>query len=462
MSHNDPFFDAWVRDKLRHAEARTPDHLWDAIRRGSLYYIVVDRNKYFLVLLLLLLTTGGIAYWGFHASAPRGGEAGKNAAVGARGADVAASGRSAAGTGIADASRTGVAAPAVTPPPDANVASQAEPLTAVSLASGVSAATFPGPTLETRQSAETDAAANRPLEADPAASLQPQTRQGSLTLSGKGEDLSIPFRTGALAPKQTTASLATAPLVHLRERRHTYIECYAGADHVNHYITASSPAYASYVQQAKSMEMSYPSFSVGLRLDLPLWTDRWRFQTGVHYAQINEHLHYFNPSYTKTVFQVTTRSVVGPSGNVVQVMDTTSVTYKGQYLKQSLNAYRRIDIPVVLSYTLVHTPQFELGGSGGAFFNVVSWYGGDIVDTTGLPTALHSGHGQGVSNWKKQMGASLYGSLSLRDQLSSRVRVSLEPYLRYDLNTINKDVNVYKERFVATGLSLGLQYAIGH
>jgi hypothetical protein len=460
MSPNDPFFDAWVRDKLRHAETRTPDHLWDAIRKGSFYYIIADRNKYLLILLFLLLTTGGIAYWGFHPTTAPGALTARS--VGGAASPVPGTPASTFPGPTLQTPPTGVpATPKATSTADVRSTRDAVTSTADALATRDAAtpdistpdAAAPGKETpgEMMLAAATPAAAALAAPADLTPVAPP------LSLAGNGEDMAIPFRATALEK----APLANTPVLHLRERRHTYIELYAGPDHITHYITASSPAYTAFVQQAKSTEMSYPSFSLGVRLDLPLWTDRWRFKTGIHYAQINEQLHYFNPSVTKTVFQVTTRSVVQPSGAVLQVLDTTTISYKGQYLKQSLNAYRQIDIPVILSYTLLHTPQFELGGSGGAFFNVVSWYGGDILDTTGMPTAIKSGQGHGAANWKKQVGASLYGSLSLRDQLTPRVRVTLEPYLRYDLQNVNRAVNIYRERFVSTGLSLGLQYAIG-
>src|SRR6201999_1937633 len=66
MSVNDPFFDAWVRDMLRQAEAHPPEHLWDAIRRDSRFYLVSERRKYLVVLLLLLLVTGSLAWWAIH------------------------------------------------------------------------------------------------------------------------------------------------------------------------------------------------------------------------------------------------------------------------------------------------------------------------------------------------------------------------------------------------------------
>jgi hypothetical protein len=468
MSLNDPFFDAWVRDKLQHAEARPPDHLWDAIRRGSYFYIVADRSRYFLVVLLLLLVTGGIAYWAFHPITPPA-------------ADTIAlqrSGRVMPGVVTGEAAHSNAGAGAVRSLASAEVTrSPANPDASSNAVAEAITTTFATPAETDATAASENSLDHAPATAGSAAPpAETAPTPADIVPTQKDGDLAIPFMMNAAAldaaaihhtptrGNALTANAATAPAaptVLLRERRHTYLEVYAGPDHNTHYITAADPAYKYYVHQARSMEMGYPSFSFGVRADMPLWSNNWRLKLGVHYAQINEQLNYFNPSATKTVSQITMRSLVQPSGAVILVADTTSVNVKGQYVKQSLNAYRQIDIPVIASYTFLHTQQFQMAGSAGAFFNVVSWYNGDILDTTFMPAALHGGTDNTASTWKKHLGASLYGSLSLRNQLTSRIQASLEPYLRYELGTVNKDVQVYKEHFVTTGIAIGLEFALG-
>lgn len=465
MSLNDPFFDAWVRDMLRQAEARPPEHLWDAIRRDSRFYFVKERHKYLLVLLLLLLVTGSLAWWGIHplvhepndinrvavagkeAAAPAGRpvlsghraamEEGRmapqsGAQAGASGAASAVGAMSASGT---MPSNGALAANGAASANGAMSAGNAMPSNGGAIAMDVASA---------GNGAVNGAAAPPASDAIPA-DLKPTPVGSALTLNPE------------TSPLQSNAR----PILSLQRKKHTYLELYAGPDHSTHYITAAGPQYKNFVQQTKGSVMPYPSFSMGVNVDIPLFSDNWRLRTGLHFFQINEQLHYYNPSATKTVNQVTTRSVTQPSGQVVLVNDTTSVTYKGTYVKQSLNAYRGVDVPVIVSRTLVGNPQFQLDGSAGALLNLASWYTGDILDTTGEPAKLHRGATHTASTWKKNIGASLYGSLSVHDQLTGRIQISLEPYIRYELGTINQDVTVYKERFVTTGLALGLRYALG-
>src|SRR6202012_870557 len=104
-----------------------------------------------------------------------------------------------------------------------------------------------------------------------------------------------------LRPEVSPLASGARPLVSPKRRRQAYIEVYAGPDHPTHYINAANAQYKGYVQQAKGTVTPYPSFSLGVNIDLPLMSDRWRFQTGLHHFQIHEQLHYYNPSATKTI-----------------------------------------------------------------------------------------------------------------------------------------------------------------
>lgn len=434
MSVNDPFFDAWVREMLRGAEARPPEHLWDVIRRDSRFYVVRERHKYLLVLLLLLLVTGSLAWWGIH---PLVRDTRNVSKVAAASRDMSTP-RMPDTRPVISGHRAAMAEALRITPENAMPAMAAH-------ATPETAAAVDGPKITLNTTAPAGDASPTAIDAIPAADLKHTPLGPALSLSPEGDPLKSNAR----------------PLLSVKRRNHTYIELYAGPDHATHYITAANTQYKEYVQQTKGAVMPYPSFSLGVNVDLPLFGDNWRLRTGLHYFQINEQLHYYNPAATKTVNQITTRSVVQPSGQIVLVSDTAQVTYKGTYVKQSLNAYRGIDIPLIISRTLIGNPQFQLDGSVGTFVNLAAWYTGDILDTTNEPAALHRGADRGTATWKKNIGASLYGSLSIRDRLTNRIQISLEPYIRYELGPINQEVGVYKERFVTTGLALGLRYALG-
>lgn len=471
MSLNDPFFDAWVRDKLLHTEARTPEHLWDKIRKRSRGYVVMERNKYLLILLLLLGVTTGTGYWAFHslkekapgssaltsASAPAAADAGTLAGA------LATTGHPRLPGGTVSSKTTSVPAPTAAETTTGNV----ETTTGIAETTSADVQTTPG-NAETIETPSDGAALKGAATTTPDITLN----KANDNLDEKNDIQALaafpltpadPAKTPLTSPANTKGNtkVNTNTLIHVNTPRHTYFEIYAGPDHVKHYITTSNKAYEGYIAQVRAVESSYPSFSVGLRLDMPLLSNDWRLQLGVHYAQINERMSYANFDAIKTLTEITEHAVLQPNGSSVLVRDTSTVSVKGQFLKQSLNAYRMIDIPVMVSRTLFKTGQVQVNGSGGALFNVTSWYNGDVLDTNDVPVALGTKATQGVSAWKKHIGTSLYGSLSLYDQVFKHVQATFEPYLRYDLSPVNKDQSIYKERFVTTGLMVGIRYQLG-
>jgi hypothetical protein len=475
MSGNDPFFDAWVRDKLLHTEAPTPEHLWDRIRKGSRTYVIMERNKYFLILLLLLGATAGTGYWAFHSGmgkAPNGLIQAKKQRINLPVLPAASQQFPATGlqTGTGVLAENGAGPPGI--PASGLTASDmttsglttsgltASGMTASGMTTSGMTATASG--LTASDMTTSGLTASGIIESDLTGITLNKTAMNS-NLDGLDDirGMSAFPRALRLPATRPDPGISAVELVHVNNPRHTYFEIYAGPDHVEHYITTSNKAFDTYIAQKRSVESSYPSFSVGLRLDMPLAGNDWRLQLGLHYAQINEKMDYSNFNTVKTVTEVSSRYQVQTNGSSVLVRDTSMVSVKGQFVKQSLNAYRMIDIPVMVSRTLFKTGQVQVNGSGGAMFNVTSWYNGDILDTNNLPVAIQTKTAQGASAWKKHIGTSLYGSLSLYDQVFKRVQATFEPYLRYDLSPVNKDVSIYRERFVTTGLMVGVRYQLG-
>ena len=490
MSGTDPFFDAWVRDKLLHTEARTPEHLWEKIRKRSRHYVIMERNKYLLILLLLLGSTAGTGYWIFRPTLQSGLTGEKMAAAptsamtpGAMTSGTIASGAMTSGTmssgtiasgamtsgtpASAAASTPAMMSHEMTPAMSSDVSANTAMVPGNRKADG--GAAYGDPTNENATAATNRLSTDAPPTEGPTIDAPASTYDLANASANDNlrDDLQAiaPFPLTPAPPRITadarTSVAPTSTLIRVRPANHAYFEAYAGPDHVNHYITSSGHAYNGFVTQMRGAIQSFPSFSIGARVDLPVVRDNWRLQLGLHYAQINEKMTYSNFNATKAVTQVSTRSITQPGGGTMVLRDTSTVLVKGQIFKQSLNAYRMFDIPVLISHTVIKTGQVQVNGSVGALFNVTSWYNGDVLDTTGLPVSIDTKTTQGTGAWKKHIGTSLYGSLSLYDQIFSRVQATFEPYLRYDLTPINRDLSVYKERFVTTGLMLGIRYQLG-
>lgn len=370
MNLNDPYFDDWVRDKIKQLEAKTPEHLWESIRNSSRFYIIVDRNKYLLAFLLLMVTTGAVGYWAFHPKTsdptniastarrqtPSTSHSTNTAMAGSTNFTMAGStieasvGKTTASS--APAPRTEVAgAPAAHEDAVFPAAAWVAGGQRGSLADGRQETSQANdPQAESRENLfETALATVEPID-NPYKTLSFATPDpGSTELSKPATATTLNKRAG-IAPPTSLQSVS---------RRKVYWEVFAGPDHVAHFIKATTTQYETYVEKVRATESSYPSFSMGLKADFPVLGVNWRMQIGLRFSQINEELNY------------------------------TSIQGNAMKVKYSFNTYRGLDLPVLTSYTLFHTQQLEFKVSGGALFNLSTWFRGDVLDTNFQPVALH-------------------------------------------------------------------------
>lgn len=447
MSLNDPYFDDWVRDKINLLEAKTPDHLWDAIRNSSRFYIIVDRNKYLLTLLVLLTVTGTVGYWAFHPKSvhlnnivatnvpviPATNASMKPPTL--PGAPLLGGSHTAPGGTTTEAAvGNNTAASAVISSQAVDNAPIGVPSTHVDelSTSGAWIATRPP---ETGENGQQDAGANDAFATAPTTNEQEAISNKALRLAAQEPNAALLSKPTLGTALNKSTGIATPAGIREHSRRKIYWEAFAGPDHVVHYIKATSTQYEGYVRQVRATESSYPSFSMGLKADLPVLGENWRMQVGLRFSQINEELNY----------------------TYVQGNKTT--------LKYSFNTYRGLDLPILTSYTLIHSQQLEFKVSGGALFNLASWFRGDVLDTNYQPMALHiKDESKGTPQstvWKNSIGTSLYSSVTLYDQVFPKVQVGIEPYLRYELSPVNRAVSVYTERFVTTGLMFNIRFQLG-
>lgn len=255
--------------------------------------------------------------------------------------------------------------------------------------------------------------------------------------------------------RSSVISIALRPL-----KRRAYLEFYASPDNVFRKFKDNNNSYGKYISKRQSVERSYLSFSAGMLMAVPVF-NRWWLKSGVNYSQINERLHYVNNNYQTSVSVITSRTVVRGVGDTVRISDTTQVATTGKHVKQSLNTYRMLDIPVILGYEFGMGEKIKVNVNAGGIINLHSWYSGIILDTTYAPVVISSAKTAGVSAWKTNLGVALYGSVALSTALNDRTEVSLEPYIRYYLKPVNKDASVLTQQYRTTGLIFGIRYQLG-
>lgn len=250
------------------------------------------------------------------------------------------------------------------------------------------------------------------------------------------------------------------PTIGPPRRNDLYLEVYGAADNVNRSLTGTSSTPLNYIDKRKEAEKSQVGFSAGVRIAKNIG-EKFLLKTGVNYSQINEHLKFLNEKDVRTVTVITTRTVTS-GGQTITISDTTTVTQVGTSYNNYYNRYRTVDVPLILSYELGNSRNFSVGINAGVIFNITSWYRGRILDTSLNPVAINTGSTLGVNAWKKNIGLGLYGSLSIYKRLNEKMQLFFEPYVRYNLKPVNTSETIVKQKYMTTGLQVGIRYNLFH
>ncbi|MBI1783313.1 MAG: hypothetical protein HYR66_18415, partial [Sphingobacteriales bacterium] len=217
---------------------------------------------------------------------------------------------------------------------------------------------------------------------------------------------------------------------------------------------------SEYIDTRKQAEKSQVGFSAGVRIAKNIG-ERFILKTGFNYSQINEHLKFINTQDVKTVTVITTRTVTS-GGQTVTISDTTTVTQIGTSYYNYYNRYRTIDLPLILSYEFGNSRNLSVAISAGPIFNLTSWYSGKILDTSFRLVDINTSGTQGVNAWKKNIGMGLYGSLSISKRLNDQMQLFFEPYIRYNFKPVNINETIVKQKYMTTGLQVGIRYNLFH
>ncbi|MBI3720420.1 MAG: hypothetical protein HY252_17720 [Sphingobacteriales bacterium] len=296
-------------------------------------------------------------------------------------------------------------------------------------------------------------AINNPIDRDVNLSVAEGTSKTSLKSLLESQKLktAIPFN-----PRTFTG----CPTIGPPRRNDLYLEVYGAADNVTRNLTGTPATPSEYIDTRKQAEKSQVGFSAGVRIAKNIG-ERFILKTGFNYSQINEHLKFINTQDVKTVTVITTRTVTS-GGQTVTISDTTTVTQIGTSYYNYYNRYRTIDLPLILSYEFGNSRNLSVAISAGPIFNLTSWYSGKILDTSFRLVDINTSGTQGVNAWKKNIGMGLYGSLSISKRLNDQMQLFFEPYIRYNFKPVNINETIVKQKYMTTGLQVGIRYNLFH
>ena len=261
------------------------------------------------------------------------------------------------------------------------------------------------------------------------------------------------FQNGVVAMPDNKPS---CPTINGPRRKELFLELYAGPDYNVRSLT-SSVAPATYITERNNNENYRTSFSAGIRLVKNLG-EKSLIKTGINYSQINERLRIVAENSKQFTQVITIRTVVRSPGDTLFVRDTMFFEQNGTRYRTTYNRYRFIDIPLIFSYEFGNPELMHFSVNAGPVFNVVSFYGGEVLDTTYKPMRISTSTGSNANNWRSNIGIGLFASVSMYKRYNDRIHLFAEPYVRYNLNPVTQAGSNIKQRYFITGMQLGIRY----
>lgn len=263
-----------------------------------------------------------------------------------------------------------------------------------------------------------------------------------------------PFRVQTMQPFVKTLLPGCAPL--RTGRNDLYLEVYAGPDYsIRNFSSAARPS--NYVTQRMSVENNRMGYSVGVRISKTMG-ERTLMKTGVNYSQINEQMKLVTEKEKRLTQVITIRVVVRAPGDTLRVRDTSYFEQTGTNYRTTYNRFRFVDVPVLFSFEFGNQDRISFALNAGLVFNIVSFYKGEVLDTSFLPVPITTREGKGVNNWRSNIGYGFYAGLTIQKYMSPNLNAFAEPYIRYNVTPVSQNDSYIQQRYSVFGLQLGVRY----
>jgi hypothetical protein len=258
-------------------------------------------------------------------------------------------------------------------------------------------------------------------------------------------------------PLQTSVKTLLPGCAPLRTGRNDlYLEVYAGPDRsIRNFSSTARPA--NYITQRMSVENNRMGYSIGVRLSKTMG-ERTLMKTGVNYSQINEQMKLVTEKEKRLTQIISIRIVVRAPGDTLRVRDTSYFEQTGTNYRTTYNRFRFVDVPVLFSYEFGNQDRISFALTAGLVFNIVSFYKGEVLDTSFLPVPITTREGKGVNNWRSNIGYGFYAGLTIQKYVSPNLNAFAEPYIRYNVTPVSQNDSYIQQRYSVFGLQLGVRY----
>jgi len=222
-----------------------------------------------------------------------------------------------------------------------------------------------------------------------------------------------------------------------------YWEVYTGVDYASKKYSDTSNSV--FLLRRKATTSFQSAYSAGFRIT-KVFNNGISLRTGLNYSQVNEKFSFIQSNIVQTTYII----------DAISGDTTGSFTVRGTRYKTTFNKYRGIDIPLLLGYEMGNG-HLHANFNAGAIINLYSWQQGELLNTNNQPVSITTGKSNDAFQYKTNAGIGFTAAASIYYKLNDRLHVLAEPYFRYNLSPMSKDILSLQERFTTIGLRLGIR-----
>ena len=202
-------------------------------------------------------------------------------------------------------------------------------------------------------------------------------------------------------------------------------------------------------------------YNLGVRVMRSL-SDKLFIKTGFQYTQYNEQFSLKRENETKLTTVITTKVITRTQGDTI-VADTSTFSQVGYKYTKTINQYKNIEVPIILSYRNLQNENtiWNWSVSGGVILNAISWNSGSTLDTS-LSVVSYNNKGSNSVYTSNTLGVSMLLAASIERKLNDNWNIFSEPYFRYGVSNNIASKYGFTQKFNSIGVSLGVRYKFNH
>lgn len=219
-----------------------------------------------------------------------------------------------------------------------------------------------------------------------------------------------------------------------------YAELLFGPDIVNRTLIAKNLD-TDLLAIRNESELVELSWSAALRGSVVM-NNGFALKTGLLFSQVHEQFNYQGR-------ETRSRSFVD-NGMTRTVVETGTVT------RTIFNTLRTLDIPLLVGYE-IDMGRFILALNTGGALNLSFSQEGQIFASSNNPATIGSQDPDSIDIFKSNAGMSLLGNIGMYYKIKDNLQIMVEPNIRYRLGSVTKDSYSLEQKYLTTGLHLGLR-----